>query len=99
MKKHLTSYTVLQINPDVSRVCLQMWMSARSLQCLHVSISVSTLWVRTVVSATLDTSCQDTAASVSHILSLGETPMSHWELTPSWKLNYYDFKTLINTML
>lgn len=40
-------------------------MSAWSLLSLHVTISVSTAWAHSAASATLDTSCQDTAASVS----------------------------------
>lgn len=46
---------------------LQMWTSARSLPSLRASISVSTLWAPSAVSAILDTSSQDTAASVSQL--------------------------------
>lgn len=49
----------------------QMWMSARSLPSPHASISVSTLWAPSAASVTLDTSCQDIAASVSHLNLVG----------------------------
>lgn len=46
---------------------LQMWTNARSLWSLHVTISVSTVWAHSAASVALDTSCQDTAASVSRL--------------------------------
>lgn len=46
----------------------QMWMSAKSLLSPHASISVSILWAPTAVYVTLDTSCQDIAASVSSLV-------------------------------
>lgn len=51
-----------------SVICVfQMWTSAKSLLSPRVSISVSILWAPSAVSATPGTSCQDTAASVSHV--------------------------------
>lgn len=46
----------------------QMWTSARSLLSLRASISALILWALTAVSATLGTSCQVIAASVSLLL-------------------------------
>lgn len=64
----------LSVRPRVLNICrkkarlpnrfFQTWTSARSRPCLRVSTSVSTPSAPTVVSVTLDTSCQDTAASV-----------------------------------
>lgn len=62
----------------------QMWMSARSLLSPRASISVSTLWAPSAASVTKDTSCQDIAALVSGINSVGVR--SYRQLRKSWEL-------------
>lgn len=64
-------YWVLAVHCRLLARCVncvfQMWMSAKSLLSHHVSTSVSILWAHTAVCVTLDTSCQDIAALVSHL--------------------------------
>lgn len=64
----VTTWRLLwRLHTPAVRFILQMWTNVRSLQSLHVSISVSTVWAPSVVSVTLDTSFRDTAAWVSHL--------------------------------
>lgn len=64
----VTTWRLLwRLHAPAVRFILQMWTNVRSLQSLHVSISVSTVWAPSAVSVTLDTSCRDTAAWVSHL--------------------------------
>lgn len=52
---------------------LQTWTNAKSLQSLHVTISVSTVWAHSAVCVILGTSCQDAAALVSRLQPVSQS--------------------------